>query len=153
MFAFAILSTFNRRTLSFRISNVPTCKVPTFQRAPAFTTILLPVRRIYEAQPGIDPLLSDPILVSKLRVDMETINRLCNLLNVPVGMLLEHTPDPRRRWPAFAIRFPIKYMGDREPYQNSKRKWSPELDTILCLELYWSLVGARPGTGRARTSD
>ena len=34
---------------------------------------------------------------SATRVDVETINRLCNLLKVPVGMLLEHTPDPRRR--------------------------------------------------------
>ena len=42
-----------------------------------------------------------------------------------------------RALPTFDIRFfPIKYMGNRDPYQNSKKKWSPELDTILHLELY-----------------
>ena len=34
---------------------------------------------------------------SATRVDMETINKLCNLLKVPVGMLIEHVPDSRRR--------------------------------------------------------
>jgi len=34
---------------------------------------------------------------SATRVDVETINRLCNLLKVPVGMLLEHIPDSHRR--------------------------------------------------------
>ena len=35
---------------------------------------------------------------SATRVDMATINKLCNLLRVPVGMLMEHLPDsPRKR--------------------------------------------------------
>ena len=34
---------------------------------------------------------------SATRVDTETINRLCNLLKVPVGLLLQHIPDPPHR--------------------------------------------------------
>ncbi|MGH9764565.1 MAG: helix-turn-helix domain-containing protein [Blastocatellia bacterium] len=31
------------------------------------------------------------------RVDMETLNKLCALFQVPVGQLLEYLPDPKRR--------------------------------------------------------
>jgi len=41
---------------------------------PAFTAIVPAVRRIYQAQPGIDPLLSDPILVPKPRFHTSRIN-------------------------------------------------------------------------------
>jgi DNA-binding Xre family transcriptional regulator len=31
------------------------------------------------------------------RVDVETLNKLCTVLQVPVGQLLEYLPEPRRK--------------------------------------------------------
>jgi len=33
------------------------------------------------------------------RVDLETLNKLCNLLDVPIGMLLSHIPDGSKEKP------------------------------------------------------
>lgn len=40
----------------------------------------------------LDKVLSGPLSKSK-RVDTETINRLCNILECQPGDIMEHTPD------------------------------------------------------------
>ena len=40
----------------------------------------------------LDKVLSGPLTKSK-RVDTETINKLCNILDCQPGDIMEHTPD------------------------------------------------------------
>src|SRR5215471_15843570 len=62
-------------------SNLQTCQ--RLKASPTFTTIILLVRRIYQAQPGIDPFSPDPILVTKPCLHTTRVNPECLFEKLP----------------------------------------------------------------------